>query len=544
MLSLVMDQGPLSQRVVARFDNLSAQLQVAARYVLDHPRDVALLSMREQARKAGVRPATMTRFAKQLGLSGYDDIRELYANAMRGGNLDFANKVDAQVTSQKLRGDRALATGMLKSVMGQLARLAQPDALERLVAAADHLVAARRIYCLGLRSSHPVAWHAHYILSFFGDRSVFLDAGAGTGADQLRDATRQDVLLVTSVAPYTRATVETAQYAASLGVKIVAITDSEVAPLAQLAKCAILVPTASQSFFHTMAPAFVMVEILAALVAGRGGKAALNTVKRMEKQLIALDVHLSPRGARPDPMSHILHRRIHQTLPQAVAGTGIEIIGSDGRIYIDASGGAAVSCLGHGHPDVLAAMQAQLEKIAYAHTSFFTTDVAEHLADRLVADAPQGLDHVYLVSGGSEAVEAALKMARQYFVEKGEPQRRHIIARRQSYHGNTLGALAAGGNEWRRRAVLTAADRDASYRSLLRLSVPGGGRKRREPMRQRLGRSARAQDPGAWTRQRHGLHRRDRCRRDSRARSRRWPIISSAFAPSAIAMACCSSSMR
>jgi adenosylmethionine-8-amino-7-oxononanoate aminotransferase len=100
--------------------------------------------------------------------------------------------------------------------------------------------------------------------------------------------------------------------------------------------------------------------------------------------------------------------------------------------------------------DVLAALHEQLDKLAYAHTGFFTTEVAEQLADRLIEDAPAGLDHVYLVSGGSEAVEAALKMARQYFVETGQPQRRHIIARRQSYHGNTLGALAAGGNQWRR----------------------------------------------------------------------------------------------
>lgn len=149
-------------------------------------------------------------------------------------------------------------------------------------------------------------------------------------------------------------------------------------------------------------------------------------------------------------MTHILHRQIHQTLPVAAGGKGVELFDSTGRAYLDASGGAAVSCLGHGHPDVLAAMRQQAEQIAYAHTSFFTTEAAEKLADRLIADAPGDLSHVYLVSGGSEAIEASLKMARQYFVEKGEPQRRHIIARRQSYHGNTLGALAAGGNEWRR----------------------------------------------------------------------------------------------
>ena len=123
---------------------------------------------------------------------------------------------------------------------------------------------------------------------------------------------------------------------------------------------------------------------------------------------------------------------------------------AEGREYLDASGGAAVSSLGHAHPEVLAAMHAQIDKLAYAHTSFFTSDVAEQLADELIAHAPEGMSHAYLVSGGSEAVEAALKMARQYFVEIGQPQRTHFIARRQSYHGNTLGALAVGGNAWRR----------------------------------------------------------------------------------------------
>ena len=150
-------------------------------------------------------------------------------------------------------------------------------------------------------------------------------------------------------------------------------------------------------------------------------------------------------------MTHILHRQLGRTLPIAASAAGCTITDAQGRAYLDASGGAAVSCLGHGHPDVIAAMHAQIDRIAYAHTSFFTTAVAEALADDLVQHAPAGISHAYFVSGGSEAIEAALKMARQYFVEVGQPQRRHFIARRQSYHGNTLGALAVGGNEWRRR---------------------------------------------------------------------------------------------
>jgi adenosylmethionine-8-amino-7-oxononanoate aminotransferase len=149
-------------------------------------------------------------------------------------------------------------------------------------------------------------------------------------------------------------------------------------------------------------------------------------------------------------MTHILHRAVNAVMPVAIGGAGVEIMDADGKRYIDASGGAAVSCLGHGHPDVLAALRKQLDALAYAHTAFFTTEIAERLADRLIEDAPTGVDHVYLVSGGSEAIEAALKMARQYFVEIGQPQRRRVIARRQSYHGNTLGALATGGNALRR----------------------------------------------------------------------------------------------
>jgi adenosylmethionine-8-amino-7-oxononanoate aminotransferase len=149
--------------------------------------------------------------------------------------------------------------------------------------------------------------------------------------------------------------------------------------------------------------------------------------------------------------SRILHRDIAATPPVAVSGRGVTITDSVGKTYIDASGGAAVSCLGHGHPDVLAAMRAQMEHLEYAHSHFFTTEAAEGLADDLVAHAPPGIGHAYLVSGGSEAVEAALKLARQCFVERGEPQRTRFIAREQSYHGNTLGALAIGGNYRRRQ---------------------------------------------------------------------------------------------
>ena len=149
-------------------------------------------------------------------------------------------------------------------------------------------------------------------------------------------------------------------------------------------------------------------------------------------------------------MSHVFPRHTKAVLPTIARGEGVYLYDQTGKQYFDGSGGAAVSCLGHGDADVIAAIKDQLDQIAYAHTSFFTSDPAEQLADKLIRHAPEGIERVYLVSGGSEAMEAALKLARQYFVEIDQSNRRHVIARKQSYHGNTLGALATGGNEWRR----------------------------------------------------------------------------------------------
>ncbi len=150
-------------------------------------------------------------------------------------------------------------------------------------------------------------------------------------------------------------------------------------------------------------------------------------------------------------MSHVFPRHTKASLPTASLGEGCYLYDTNGKMYFDGSGGAAVSCLGHGDPEIIEAVQQQLSNLAFAHTGFFTSEPAEQLAELLVKHAPGDLDRVYFVSGGSEATEAALKLARQYHVENDEPQRKHIIARRQSYHGNTLGVLAAGGNQWRRQ---------------------------------------------------------------------------------------------
>ena len=291
-----MDRGPLTERIIETFDDMPEQLQAGARYVLDRPRDVALLSMREPARQAGVQPATMTRLAKRLGMGGYDDVRELYAAAVRDGDLGFASKAGVQVLSQKLKGDKALAADILTSISHQIQQLATPAGLERIVDAAKALAAARRIYCLGLRSSHSIAWHLHYVLTLVGDRSVYIDGIGATGSDALARATNKDVLLVAGVLPYPRLTVELAEYAVAQGIAVVAITDSEVSPLAQIAQHTVIVSTESASFFHAMSPAFAVAEVLGAIIAGRSGDAALASLRHLEGHFAALNTHLKSRN--------------------------------------------------------------------------------------------------------------------------------------------------------------------------------------------------------------------------------------------------------
>ena len=160
----------------------------------------------------------------------------------------------------------------------------------------------------------------------------------------------------------------------------------------------------------------------------------------------------APAPSEAPKVSHVFPRQIGTSLPTVDRGDGLYIFDTDGRRYIDASGGGpAVSCLGYNDPDVIAAIKDQLDRIAFAHTAYFTSEAAESLARLLVESAPPGFGKVYFTGSGSEAIEAALKMARQYFAQLGRTSKTKFIARHQSYHGATLGAIPLGGVAWRRR---------------------------------------------------------------------------------------------
>ena len=293
-----MEQEAIRQRLVENFEALPEQLRQAARYVLDNPHDVALLSMRKQARQAGVTPATMTRLAQRIGYDGYEQIRDLHAVALRTPEAQsFTAKAGMQVDRQKKEGDQALAQTMLLLAASQMAELAAtlPASLEQ---AALTIAAARRIYCVGMRSSHAIAWQFHYILMMIDSPSILLDGPGGTGIDRIGQIGAGDVLFAVSVAPYTKATIDLAELAKARGAALVAATDSEVSPLARMARNVILVPTDTASFLHSMTPAFMVAEILGALVAGHAGDKALAALQNFDAHAQQLGIHLQPQRKR------------------------------------------------------------------------------------------------------------------------------------------------------------------------------------------------------------------------------------------------------
>ncbi|MEL7893639.1 MurR/RpiR family transcriptional regulator [Vreelandella neptunia] len=281
----------LREQIIAQYDAMSAQLQQAARYVLEHPEEVALVSMREVARNACVQPATMTRLAKFLGLAGYDDIRAQHAAALRQGSDGFAAKVRQRADEGSERGASDTASHMLQGLSAQLAKLCEPDSLRRLEATATRLRSARKVYVLGLRSSHAVAWHFHYVMTLLGERSVHLDGPGGTGGDALIRATPEDVMLVISIKPYATGTLELAQLAKEQGVGIVSITDSEVSPLVALSEQAVFCPTESDSFFHTLTPALAVSEVLCSLLAEFDRPKTLEALQQADEHLLQLNTY-------------------------------------------------------------------------------------------------------------------------------------------------------------------------------------------------------------------------------------------------------------
>ena len=292
MLDPAQDFHSLLERVKHDYAKMPTQARRVARWLVERPDDVALLSTREQARSLGVAPATLTRFAKQFGFAGYDALRGVSQRRLRARAAAFAPEARRMVARRKTSGPQALAEGVFNSLAANLEMLRDETKLASLQKAGRLLARGRRIYVLGNRSSYPVAYHFCYVASFGGAPAVLVDGPGGIGIDVMRGAGAGDVMLAVSVAPYTRATVEAAAHAAARRVDVVALTDSPLSPLAARARALLTVSTETPSFFHSMSAAFSLAETLAALVVADRGPKAVQATRRADQELRSLYAYL------------------------------------------------------------------------------------------------------------------------------------------------------------------------------------------------------------------------------------------------------------
>jgi DNA-binding MurR/RpiR family transcriptional regulator len=279
-----METTAIAELIRSELDGMPARMRTAARFVMDHPSEVALLSMREQARIAGVPPATMTRLAQRIGFTGYQQLKDAYAEAVRGSVPWFSGRAADLIDRSQEIGEAALAEETARTIASSIEELARPATVDALILAADVLSRCDRIFAIGSRATYPVAFLFAYTQSYFWDRAVLLEGPGGTGTDPLRRATARDGLLAVSLSPYAASTHQAVEIALAAGVAVVAITDSDSAPIARSAKAVIRVSPRSPSFFDTISPALAAAEMLVALIASRVGATVPDEIRRRERQ--------------------------------------------------------------------------------------------------------------------------------------------------------------------------------------------------------------------------------------------------------------------
>lgn len=292
-----MDHTELTSEITEQFPRLSPQLQRAARHVLDRPDDVALMSMRALAAKAGVHPSTMVRLARAFDYGSFNAFREPFQRRIRSHPPAFlARARDLQARSGAKAP--ALVDDVLAAGLGNLTRTFEVNGPEKFIACANALSQGRRVFLVGLRSCYPVAFYFDYVYGMFRANGVLLDAGGGAFADDLRSFGAEDAMFAVSVEPYTHETVLAVEYARDHGGTTVAMTDSLVSPLIRHADHALVVDKESPSFFHSVAPAMAAVEALVALMVAGGGEDALEAIAESERQLEIFDAYWTRPAAR------------------------------------------------------------------------------------------------------------------------------------------------------------------------------------------------------------------------------------------------------
>jgi DNA-binding MurR/RpiR family transcriptional regulator len=286
----------VAELIVSAFPDLPDDMQRVSTYVLNHPEDVALLSMREIARRLSLPLATMTRFAQRLGYSGYVELRKQFTTTMRERVSDFGDRAGRMAARREQLGEPSLARSLADNLVDRVAGLTRQALLSEIVAAAIVVADARHLFCLGHRSCYGPVYHFAYITGLYGMPTRLLDAPGGIGADPLNEMDSSDVVVAAAYAPYTQLTIDLAAASKERGAAIVAVTDSHASPLARIARRTVAIANDVGGPTSAATPILAAMETLAALVAARTGETGRNVLERNESGFARRHVYWTPRA--------------------------------------------------------------------------------------------------------------------------------------------------------------------------------------------------------------------------------------------------------
>jgi DNA-binding MurR/RpiR family transcriptional regulator len=305
-----MDHKTLSKKIADGFAGLSAQLQRAARYVLDRPDDVALMSMRRLAEKAGVHPSSMVRLAQAFGFDGYQEFRQVFQNRLRVRPRNYVRRARDLQSRRGADKKHTLVEDMMSAGEENLRETFARNGAEGFATAAAMLLRAPRIFVVGARSAFLVAYYLEYAMRMFRDDVILLGGSGGTFGDRLRSLRSGDVVLAVGFEPYSFDTVRAVAYGRDNGARSVVLTDSPVSPLVKAADHVLLIHNESPAVFNSVSAILTAAETLVALMVQEGGETALSAIRDAEKQLNEFDAYWRgdaalrgragpPKGARP-----------------------------------------------------------------------------------------------------------------------------------------------------------------------------------------------------------------------------------------------------
>jgi DNA-binding MurR/RpiR family transcriptional regulator len=277
--ALPQSQEEVIARLLADFEQLPGQLQLCARFIIDHPHEVGLQSMRTLAANAEVQPNSFVRLARHLGFDGYEAMRERFRDFVRGGIGSTPDRVRWLRQLDRKGGSAAIFGSMAEACLDNTEKMFAQQSVAQLERAVDMMIDARRVYVLGLGLAYPLAYNFWYVARMGFDHFVLTPRHGSLPSDDIIRMDERDCLLAMTFQPYRRDTLAAVQRARRTGAKIIGITDSNAATLCREADIGLVAPTHTPQYFHSNSAVTALLESLCALLVVRGGEDASNAVE-------------------------------------------------------------------------------------------------------------------------------------------------------------------------------------------------------------------------------------------------------------------------